>query len=303
MRSKTLILPDESQEDFDRLAAGWRAEYGDDGQATTSLLERVIQNDWFLQRAERRYMEEEAELAAKAGVSAVGWSEEQHHKLELFLRYKTGAERSFYRAFHSLRGLRKDKIKEELDLDKVREEVLECAREAVTKAHQEMQQEQAEQARVAAADPARRSKDTFGEKKASKKKGKLTILDQWVEVKIEDGKTVTRLYPSNEELIKEGKKMDSTPDMVYRRMSFSNGIPEEYRWASASHPERFERGGMGTQRMTVDTWLEVIEREAASGTGHVGPTGVGNLPRPKERGGCDCEVCTRNQEVLERRAA
>lgn len=38
------------------------------------------------------------------------------------------------------------------------------------------------------------------------------------------------------------------------------------------------------------------------GTGHVGPTGVGNLPRPKERGGCDCEVCARNREVLERRA-
>jgi hypothetical protein len=54
--------------------------------------------------------------------------------------------------------------------------------------------------------------------------------------------------------------------------------------------------------MTVDTWLEVIEREAARGMGHVGPTGVGNLPRPKERGGCDCEVCTRNREVLERRA-
>jgi hypothetical protein len=48
--------------------------------------------------------------------------------------------------------------------------------------------------------------------------------------------------------------------------------------------------------------LEVIEREGGRGTGHVGPTGVGNLPRPKERGGCDCEVCARNREVLERRA-
>ncbi len=37
--------------------------------------------------------------------------------------------------------------------------------------------------------------------------------------------------------------------------------------------------------MTFATWKEVIAREAERGDGHAGPTGVGNLPRPKERGG------------------
>ena len=37
--------------------------------------------------------------------------------------------------------------------------------------------------------------------------------------------------------------------------------------------------------MTFRTWQEVIAREAERGDGHAGPTGVGNLPRPKERGG------------------
>ena len=55
---------------------------------------------------------------------------------------------------------------------------------------------------------------------------------------------------------------------------------------------------MGIQRMSVDTWLEVIDREKASGTGHVGPTGVGNLPRPMARGGCDCETCAGNRGLL-----
>jgi hypothetical protein len=128
---------------------------------------------------------------------------------------------------------------------------------------------------------------------------KVAVLDQWIEVEIQEGKTVTKLYPSNEGLIKEGQRMDPPPELVYRRLHFPNGIPEEYRWVAASHAERFARGGMGTQRMTVDTWLDVIEREAASGTGHVGPTGVGNLPRPKERGGCDCDVCTKNREAME----
>jgi hypothetical protein len=37
--------------------------------------------------------------------------------------------------------------------------------------------------------------------------------------------------------------------------------------------------------MTYETWLAVIEREKDTPGQHAGPTGVGNLPRPKERGG------------------
>ena len=48
----------------------------------------------------------------------------------------------------------------------------------------------------------------------------------------------------------------------------------------------------------VDAWLEVIEREKAAGDGHVGPTGVGNLPRPMSRGGCECAVCSGNRALL-----
>lgn len=294
MRSRTVIIGDERQEDFDRLAAGWRAEYGDEGQATRSLLERVILSDWYLQRAERRYMEAEGELGETGPLE---WSEEQHKKIELYLRYKARAEGSFYRALYALRGLRKDRLKEELDLEKMRREMRELGREAVREAAKELQQEKA------SAEPAARAQKIFrGQNQSSKKRRKIAVLDQWVEVEIRDSKAVTKLYPSNEELIKEGQAMEQAPELVYRRLNFPQGIPEEYAWVSGPNAERFERGGMGTQRMTVETWLDVIEREAASGTGHVGPTGAGNLPRPEERGGCECEVCVRNREVLERRA-
>ncbi len=55
---------------------------------------------------------------------------------------------------------------------------------------------------------------------------------------------------------------------------------------------------MGIRRMTVDTWLELIEKEKALGEGHILPCG-GNLPRPEERGGSDCAVCSRNRGILE----
>jgi hypothetical protein len=50
--------------------------------------------------------------------------------------------------------------------------------------------------------------------------------------------------------------------------------------------------------MDVDAWLDLIEVEKADGTGHV--RAVGNLPRPRERGECECEVCVGNAEILER---
>ncbi len=125
-----------------------------------------------------------------------------------------------------------------------------------------------------------------------KKQRKLTILNQWIEVEVVNGNTVTNLYPPNEKLIEEGKAMLPPPDLVYRRFNFSSGVPIEYHWAT-KNPKARERGGMGIQRMTVEQWLSLIEREKAEGTGHVGPTGVGNLPRPAEHGVCECEVCTR----------
>jgi len=134
MRSRSVIAGDELQEDFDRLAAGWRAEYEPEGQAGESLIERVILGDWFLRRAERVCMEAEAELAA---VHPLDWTEEQHKQMQLYSRYKTTAERSFYRAFYAVRGLRKDKLKEELDIARVRKQMEQCAREILKEAGEE----------------------------------------------------------------------------------------------------------------------------------------------------------------------
>ena len=53
--------------------------------------------------------------------------------MELCLRYKTGHERSFYRAWYALRALGKDKIRELLDVGKWKERIDKMAREEVQK--------------------------------------------------------------------------------------------------------------------------------------------------------------------------
>jgi hypothetical protein len=130
-----------------------------------------------------------------------------------------------------------------------------------------------------------------------KKKKKIVRLEQWVEVRIENGQTVTKLFPSNEKLIKRGQTMWPAPKFVYRRFNFPYGVPEEYAWTCPEGADRNDYAGMGIQRMTVDDWLEMIEEEAERTDGHVGPTLIGNLPRPAEHGECDCPVCTENSHL------
>lgn len=142
------------------------------------------------------------------------------------------------------------------------------------------------------------SKIVFQGQNHPKKMRKLVVLEQWVEIQVENGKTVTRLYPSNEKLIEQGQSMLPPPELVYRRLNFVHGVPEEYLWAMPPDEQTRRYGGGGIQRMTTDRWLEVIEWEQASGTGHIGPC-RGNLPRPNERGGCDCPTCSYNRKILE----
>jgi hypothetical protein len=299
LRAKnTLILPDERQEDFDALAAAWRAEFGVEGQAAEALVRRVILNDWLLQRTERKYLEAETELAATGHME---WTAEQHHKLELFLRYKTTAERSFYRAYNAMHGLRREKIRVELTFENLSKKIDKLAQAAVSKAGDQKEKVEAENKTPAQL--------LFPGKKSPKKKRTIPILEQWAEVETQDGKTVTTLHPSNDALIAIGQKMLRPPELVYRRLNFPSGVPDEYNWTITDwetkelDPVKKRYGGTAIQRMTVDTWLEVIEEEKEDPAGHIGITGVGNMPRPEEHGGCDCPVCTRNKPVFAKEAA
>jgi len=133
---------------------------------------------------------------------------------------------------------------------------------------------------------------------AKKNRDRIPTLEQWVEIRIKDGITTTELFPPNDELIEISRKMNPPPELVYRRLHFPDGVPPEYHWTTKDENVR-RYGGLGIQRMTMQTWLDVIERETYRAVRHLGPTGVGNLPRPKEHGECECPVCTRNEKSPE----
>lgn len=127
-----------------------------------------------------------------------------------------------------------------------------------------------------------------------KNRKKYRKLEQWIEVRIVDGKTVTRLYPPNEKLILEGQAKLPPPEMVIRRINFPDGIPPEYEFLGVRDEEHRRNGGLALQRMTVNMWLEAIEKEKQAGTGHLGP--VFNLPDFTEQ--CECAACRDTRSLL-----
>ncbi len=295
MRAKSVvILAGETQEEYDEVVSGWNDYWQPADYQEKKLVDTLIRNDWMHRRAQRWQLDAEAAAVGEEGLGPADWTAEQRHKMELMQRYNTTAERAFYRAWSALRGLGKDIMREDKDRSAMKLEM--------GKLRDEVQKLKAQQPTPKSETPLTQAQKLFQGQKSPKKRKKIQTLEQWVEIEVSPtGKTVTTQHPSNEILIQDGQKKWPPPELVYRRMHFVNGVPHDYAWATSDERIR-KAGGMGIQRMRVDTWLELIEKEKALGTGHILPCG-GNLPRPEERGGCDCPTCSKNRAILEARAA
>lgn len=246
----------EEDPEYQQKRRRWLEVYQPQDYREQRLLDQLIFNDWLLEHANQRLQQEQDDAA---------------------MRYRSSAERSFYRAFGAVEGLRKEAV---------RNWRMERAR---------VERKTETEGREAAKQAAKQAKEA--EKKVKSRNG-LPVRDQWVEVSVTpEGKTVTELFPPNEELAQELAE-DGQPEtaLLYRRFHFVNGVPPEYAWTTDSE-STLQSGGMGTQRLTIADWRKLIEREAKEEGGHL--LAFPNRPRPEARGGCDCTVCTNNRELIE----
>jgi hypothetical protein len=138
---------------------------------------------------------------------------------------------------------------------------------------------------------------TTSKRKSNAKKQAPVVLEQFVEVSVRKGITITELYPPTEEMLAEFAKMDPPPDLIYRRYNFRGCVPPEYRWATLD-PTDWKYGGGALQRMQPSAWLAMVEEEKRTATGHLVAC-YEIMPRPEETGGCDCPVCTAAQARLD----
>jgi hypothetical protein len=278
--SKKPLIKGENAEEFNELLEDWKDDYRPRHKSVRELVEQAAVAQWVLKRNTNRYHELEESLQEK---KALEWTEEEHKKMERFIRYRTTAERSFGRAANLL----------EQSVKRRRKRVQEREEEAA-------EQAKAKQAEVepVVEEPVRNVMERppgVWEIEV----GAIHVLDQWADITIEDGRAVTRLEPSNEQLLEDRETMKPPPEQVCRRFTFQDGIPEEYGWCAGLYEDV---GGpkYGVQQMTIETWLAALEREKAAGTGHLSDNGE-DLPDAKRRGWCWCTVCARTTEIGWRR--
>jgi hypothetical protein len=134
-------------------------------------------------------------------------------------------------------------------------------------------------------------------KRIKRKIEKPVTHQQWIEVIRVNGQTVSKFYPSNAEFEKERLDMDPPPSLIYRRLNFVNGVPNEYMWTDPTPTVRI-RGGHFLHRVLAEDWPYVMEQERLHGNIHVRPS-PRPQPRPEAFGPCPCEACTREREQPE----
>jgi hypothetical protein len=97
------------------------------------------------------------------------------------------------------------------------------------------------------------------------------IFDQVIEIGVDEkGCCYTDCFPTNQETLELIDSKPYTPVLMKRTIIFLNGVPPEYTWARPTQPKGKEFP-FAQQKMTWTRWLEIIDREEASGTGHLGP--------------------------------
>ncbi len=118
--SKTLILPGESQDEFDRLFESWLRDY----RANTFVLQRLVHEtvaaQWLLIRNRSRYNQYEHSLHEREP-NCLNWSEAQHKQYERFHRYLRQAERRFHSAFQNLERTCGRRFREAMQLQHAQE--------------------------------------------------------------------------------------------------------------------------------------------------------------------------------------
>ncbi len=233
-RSEKTLLPDEDPEEFEFTVECWFTHYEPEDTVAYTLVQETARAHWVLKRNQKRVEGVEWELPSDPNA----WTDNDHKKFTNFSRYKTTAERAFFRLFKEVEAYYGRLDRAENLRERARDQLIRFQMQWIDQRQKGMPKE-------------------------------LTV-EQYVEAEVIEGQTKTSYYPSNQELIKEAAERRRLPIFFERYISFPNGVPPEYEWTRANDFQKC-RETMGVQKMSYKMWLDLIEREAASGSNHVGP--------------------------------
>lgn len=227
-RSEKTVLPFEDPAEFEFTIQSWNTSYDPQDPTAATLVYETAKAHWFFQRNQKRLDQIETRLPSDAWL----WTEENIKLFNNFLRYRTTAERGFYRAFNNL------------------------------EAHYKRQADRAAQAEKARAQMARIELEWV--KKKEDFCAEPLLVTQCIEIVRANGETLTNPIPPNETILASVAKLKNPPEFVNRLLMFQNGVPPEYEW-TCPNPLQRAQPTLGVQRLTYKSWLALIDQEQAAG--------------------------------------
>lgn len=240
-RSEQLLLPSEDPAELAFLFDYWFDSYNPEDAHAESLVDEAAKNHWLLKRAEKWLHQVQSRLPEDAWL----WTDKDHKALTNALRYKTTAERSFFRWYKVLESHHRHELRRHEVADRAR------ARDAALQIKwlNRLEQETAEKLK----------------------------LKQYAQIFGDDEVCATSIVPSNDQLKATAAALPEPPEVVTRLLYFTNGVPAAYDWLNPTPAQqRFET--VGFQTMLYSDWLQHIEAERLAATGHIIPASTAMLP-------------------------
>ncbi|HEX3684113.1 MAG TPA: hypothetical protein VHU83_16390 [Bryobacteraceae bacterium] len=233
-RSEQILIPGEDPAEFEFLINGWLDAYDPQDPIAQNLVEELAKAHWFLKRNEKWLHQIQTRLPYDAWL----WTDENHKLLANTMRYKTTAERAFFRWYKALE----------------------------THYNREFHRNQlAERARARAAELSLQWLDKKQQLAAESLK-----TEQFAHILGDDQVCATTLAPTNQQIKDRAAARPEPPKFITRVLHFRHGVPRAYDWVNPDLIRR-EFETIGVQTMLYTDWLAIVQREEAAGTGHLGP--------------------------------
>jgi hypothetical protein len=237
--SRTLIIGDEDWDEFNSLVEEFTREYKPRTKLDKHWVEGAARSLWFSRRSTKEFDAMMQRLSA-GDLTPATWDPQQQAEHDRLLRYRKSDQREFERAYRGVEHLRTRRAQR-------RREKRAIATTNATVARQNAQTKALE-SKIPAPTPPPAEPD---------------LWDQRVLVEIIDGAVTTRIYPTNEEF-RTAAATDAAPDtQVLRTFRFPHGVPPAFEWMFK--PEHRQPGVTYSQRMPLETWLDLTEEEEKLG--------------------------------------
>jgi hypothetical protein len=235
-RSEKEVLPHEDRAEFEFTIQIWLDAYKPEDPISETLVLDTAKAHWIFKRNQTYY----DQIASRLPGDAWHWTDTNLKLYDKFSRYKTTAERSFYRSFNTL------------------------------EAHYKRKADRAAQAEKAKALIAKASME-WAKRKSELAIGELKTM-QMVEVLVNDlGDCITTYMPTNEQIVARFANRDHPPEFLTRYLLFKFGVPPAYDWTNPNDLQR-RHSSYGVQHFTYSDWLKQIDAERLAATGHLVPT-------------------------------